>query len=339
MKSNASTTSSLLVQQSSDGTNYTTVVNLVGTADLPTTCTVKGDYQLNPNTRYIKWTFTKGTNNLTMDDVSITKLTSPTLLATGNFTNFTYVEGNGPSVGQSISVSGTNLNNTAVTIAASSNFEVSLDGSTYGANQTLSYSNGAFTNQNVYVRLGTGLVAGNYSGNVTISGGGATDVVKAVVGQVAFPISATSNNTSFGTVSVSDNVITAAPLAGYTYASPAYTVISGSATVSQNGNQFTVTPSAASQIQINFVAKPTYTLSLINNGAAYTSANFPFVTYEGSTITLPHYLTVEVIHSQDGILIIVLLLRQLMQVEQRIQLLQVILHYMRYIKRLLVYRL
>ncbi|REC39726.1 hypothetical protein [Chryseobacterium sp. 5_R23647] len=46
MKSNASTTSSLLVQQSSDGTNYTTVVNLVGTADLPTTCTVKGDYQL-----------------------------------------------------------------------------------------------------------------------------------------------------------------------------------------------------------------------------------------------------------------------------------------------------
>lgn len=287
VKSNASTTSSLLVQQSSDGTNYTTVVNLVGTTDLPTTCTAKGDYQLNPNTRYIKWTFTKGTNNLTMDDVSITKLTSPTLLATGNFTNFTYVEGNGPSVGQSISVSGTNLNNTAVTIAASSNFEVSLDGSTYGANQTLSYSNGAFTNQNVYVRLGTGLVAGNYSGNITISGGGATDVVKAVVGQVAFPISAISNNTSFGTVSVSDNVITATPLAGYTYASPAYTVISGSATVSQNGNLFTVTPSATSQIQINFVAKPTYTLSLINNGAAYTSANFPFVTYEGNTITLP----------------------------------------------------
>lgn len=80
VKSNTSTTSSLLVEQSSDGTNFTTLINLSGTSDLPTTCTTNGPYQLDPLTRYIKWTFTKGTSNMTMDDVTITKLacTTPT---------------------------------------------------------------------------------------------------------------------------------------------------------------------------------------------------------------------------------------------------------------------
>jgi len=287
VKSNAATTSSLLVQQSSDGINYTTVINLSGTADLPTSCTVKGDYQLDSTTRYIKWTFTRGNQNMTMDDVSITKLTSPTLSSSGSFTDFTYVEGNGPSINQVVSVSGVNLNVSGVTVSASSNFEVSLDGTSYAPSQILSYSNGTFTNQNVYVRLISGLTAGTYSGNITISGGGATNVVKAVSGQVAFPVSTVSNNSTFGTVSVSNNIITAIPAAGYTYATPAYSIISGAATVSQNGNQFTVTPSTVTQVQINFEAKPNFTLSLSNNTIAYSNSNFPFVTYEGNTISLP----------------------------------------------------
>lgn len=73
VKSNSSTTSSLLVEESVNGTLYTTVVNLSNTADLPSTCTTKGPYNLNPNTRYIRWTFTKGSSNMTMDDVSVTK--------------------------------------------------------------------------------------------------------------------------------------------------------------------------------------------------------------------------------------------------------------------------
>jgi hypothetical protein len=72
VKSNAATTSSLLVQESPDGVSYTTVINLSGSADLPTSCTTKGPYTLLSGTRYIRWTFTKGTSNLTMDDVSIT---------------------------------------------------------------------------------------------------------------------------------------------------------------------------------------------------------------------------------------------------------------------------
>ncbi len=73
VKSNAATTSTLLVQESPDGVTYTNVVNLSGSTDLPTTCTTRGPYTLQATTRYVRWTFTKGTSNLTMDDVNITK--------------------------------------------------------------------------------------------------------------------------------------------------------------------------------------------------------------------------------------------------------------------------
>ncbi|TDX83005.1 GEVED domain-containing protein [Epilithonimonas xixisoli] len=76
VKSNTSTTSSLLIQESDDGTTYTSVINMSGSTDLPTSCTPKGAYQLKATTRFIRWTFTKGSSNMTMDDVSITKLIS-----------------------------------------------------------------------------------------------------------------------------------------------------------------------------------------------------------------------------------------------------------------------
>ncbi|GGG53377.1 hypothetical protein GCM10007332_13820 [Epilithonimonas arachidiradicis] len=89
VKSNASTTSSLLVSESDDGVTYTTLVNLSGTSDLPTTCTSKGLYQLKATTRYVKWVFTKGSSNMTMDDVSITKLTTSCVSPAAQATSFT----------------------------------------------------------------------------------------------------------------------------------------------------------------------------------------------------------------------------------------------------------
>ncbi len=76
VKSNAVTSSSLLIQESDDGITYTSIASLSGTANLPTTCTTKGPYLLKTTTRYIKWTFTKSGQNMTMDDVSITKSTA-----------------------------------------------------------------------------------------------------------------------------------------------------------------------------------------------------------------------------------------------------------------------
>ena len=79
----------------------------------------------------------------------------------------------------------------------------------------------------------------------------------------SYTITAQSNNTSYGTVSLSGSVITATPATGYTYASPAYSVSpANSAAVTQNGNEFTVTPSANTTVTINFEALPTYTVTL-----------------------------------------------------------------------------
>jgi hypothetical protein len=78
VKSNATTTSSLFVEESADGITYSSIVNLSNTAQLPTTCSTKGPYPLLITSRYVRWTFNKGSQNMTMDDVIITAATLPT---------------------------------------------------------------------------------------------------------------------------------------------------------------------------------------------------------------------------------------------------------------------
>ena len=97
----------------------------------------------------------------------------------------------------------------------------------------------------------------------------------------AYTITAVSNNNSWGTVSLSGNVITATPAADYTYATPAYSVNpANSATVVQDGNKFTVTPSANTEVTINFEALPKYTVSF-SDGGSVTQASY------GAEVTLP----------------------------------------------------
>lgn len=67
-----------------------------------------------------------------------------------------------------------------------------------------------------------------------------------------YKVTAVSNDESMGTVSCYDVTITASPAAGYGYAVPAATVISGEATVVRSGDVFTVSPSSDCTIQINF---------------------------------------------------------------------------------------
>ncbi|MGJ8551014.1 choice-of-anchor D domain-containing protein [Winogradskyella wichelsiae] len=71
-----SSTSSLLVEESTDGISYTEVVELTSNLiNLSMGCEFKGPYLLNSNTRYVKWTYTKpsiGGENMAIDDVEIT---------------------------------------------------------------------------------------------------------------------------------------------------------------------------------------------------------------------------------------------------------------------------
>lgn len=103
----------------------------------------------------------------------------------------------------------------------------------------------------------------------------------------AYTITAQSNNNTFGTVSLSGSVITGSPNSGYRYASPAYTVDPAeSATVSQDGDKFTVTPSENTTVTINFEAIPTYTVTFNAEGGSCgtTSAT---ETIGGGGVTLP----------------------------------------------------
>ena len=101
----------------------------------------------------------------------------------------------------------------------------------------------------------------------------------------AYTITAQSNNNEWGTVSLSGSVITGSPNTGYRYATPAYTVTSGTATVEQVSNAFTVTPTSNCTVQINFEVIPTHTASFSVNGVIDPADNDDVA--EGSAITFP----------------------------------------------------
>lgn len=98
-------------------------------------------------------------------------------------------------------------------------------------------------------------------------------------GAVSYTITATSNNTSYGTVSLEGKTITATPKTGY-YAS-GYTVTSGSATVTQNGNTFIVNASSNCTVRINFAARQKVTVSFAGADVASITG------YSGDVMTLP----------------------------------------------------
>lgn len=101
----------------------------------------------------------------------------------------------------------------------------------------------------------------------------------------SYDITAQSNNNSWGTVSLSGKTITATPATGYRVSTTTpYTVSpEGSATVTQDGNTFTVSPSANTTVTINFEAIPTHTVSFSVNGTTTSTATVA----EGAAITFP----------------------------------------------------
>ena len=99
-------------------------------------------------------------------------------------------------------------------------------------------------------------------------------------------ITAVSNNDSWGTVSLNGATITATPAAGYCVStSTPYEVTSGTATVTQNGNTFTVNASSDCTVQINFEALPTYSVTWVVNGETKETKTYT----SGDALVLPTY--------------------------------------------------
>ena len=103
----------------------------------------------------------------------------------------------------------------------------------------------------------------------------------------SYTITPASNNTNYGTVSLSNGVITATPKSGYRIStSTPYSVSpANSATVVQgtgaNINKFTVTPSANTTVTINFEAIPLCTVTLKDDNSTLPQSS------AGASVTLP----------------------------------------------------
>ena len=112
----------------------------------------------------------------------------------------------------------------------------------------------------------------------------------------AFSITATSNNEDMGTVSLDGSTITASPKSGYRVKSgtDGYTVTNGTATVTNNGNNtFTVTPTSACTVQINFEAIPTRTITVTSpSGGTITVMDGESVVTSGSSVDEGTELTI-----------------------------------------------
>ena len=94
-----------------------------------------------------------------------------------------------------------------------------------------------------------------------------------------YAVSVQVNNSDYGSAIASGNTITAAPNTGY-FAESA-TVVSGTATVTQNGNTFSVVAESDCTIQINFAAKTAVTVN-------FSGANVSGQTgYAGDSMSLP----------------------------------------------------
>ena len=97
-----------------------------------------------------------------------------------------------------------------------------------------------------------------------------------------YTITAVSGNTAYGTVSLNGKNITASPKTGY-YAS-GYTVTSGTATITRDGNVFTVAASSDCTVRIDFAAKTDATVTYMQNGEQVGEVTGLYV---GDVVTLP----------------------------------------------------
>ena len=98
-----------------------------------------------------------------------------------------------------------------------------------------------------------------------------------------YTITAKSNNTVYGTVTVNGSSVIASPASGYQVAG--YQVTSGTATVKQYGNVFSVNASSDCTIVISFEPAATYTVRVLENSVTKSTQQIQV----NQSFTLPAY--------------------------------------------------
>ncbi|MCY0979364.1 putative Ig domain-containing protein [Chryseobacterium wangxinyae] len=317
--------------------NYT-VTGGTSAGSVTGTTWTSGDLSANNYTFFV---LKKGTAAAYITSIVITyeSANTPNFTTTGTFNAFSYVEGNGPSASQSIATSGSNLDNTAVTVTAPTNFEVSLTGGNdFADTKTITYTGGAFSAQSVYARLKSGLALGAYSGNIILAGGSvATNTNIAVTGNVtAIPtvtastftgnvgavfsqnIVATQTPTSYALVSGSNLPsgltlnTTTGEITGTSASAGTFTtdVTATNASGTSVAATITITIAKGSQTLTGFsditkyASSPAFTFPANTTNAnltvAYTSSNPAVATVSGNTVTVTGLGTTTITAAQAG---------------------------------------
>ena len=102
---------------------------------------------------------------------------------------------------------------------------------------------------------------------------------------VTYTVTATSNNTAYGTVAVSGKTINATPKSGYMVSG--YEIVSGdrNAVITRDGNAFKVSASSDVSIRINFAPRSQVEVQFAQQGEIAKTQ----MVYSGDSITLPTY--------------------------------------------------
>ncbi|HBX51611.1 MAG: hypothetical protein A2309_13795 [Bacteroidetes bacterium RIFOXYB2_FULL_35_7] len=227
---------------------------------------------------------------LIVDELTLTSIiTDPTLtINPSSLTNFSYYSNSGPSSSQSFSISGSNLTGAPgnINVAAPSDYEISLDNSTFSSGLNVPYTSASLASTTVYVRLKAGLAVGSYnSENISISGGGASNVTVSCSGSVT-PVPSPSLVTNPTTLSGFTYIVGSGPSTSQSY------TISGTWLTGYPGN-ITITAPTNYEIStdntnfINSVTVP-YTSATLGSTTIYVrlKASLGVNSYNAELITI-----------------------------------------------------
>lgn len=223
---------------------------------------------------------------------------------TGSTDYYLSVDGSSTSTSIAGTAVTTKANATAFTFAGSeTSWTIQFESGNY-----LSLKNGKDNGKVQVVESASTFTASNQSGKIRLTigsysvqknnsgtqfgsyGNTQTDIwLEEVASTSNYSITAQSNNNSYGTVSLSGTTITATPEDGYRVSTTTpYTVTSGSAAVTQEGNSFYVSASSDCTVTINFEEKPTvsgYTIDFENDLEDYVDWTFENVGTSNAAIT------------------------------------------------------
>lgn len=207
-------TSTLLVEQSDNGTVWTTIIDH---SSISGTACSNFNFTLLSSTRYVRWTYNKTTQNLVLDDVNITKSSgpAPSLAITPATTNLgtscvgtpttavTYTITNSGSVAASgVTVASSGTHNADFVVSGLSSTTIAAGGGTATYVVTFTPSGTGARNATVTVASTT---SGSNSPSTALTGTGATSVAQAVTSSggatAVLDVSATLNGnvTNLGT--------------------------------------------------------------------------------------------------------------------------------------------